>query len=186
MYYKYKAKPSWQIIDGKMIYVDSLMEATIIQRLILAGFSKKWRRTFSGLAFGRSYYTPDIELCVLHDSMNRRALVEFKPNKPSDFPAKRRLAMLAASRYYGDALCMLYVERSKQWYILEPGGKLSRTEPPTPGGVSIINLPKPRISIPIILTYGQVYRSRPLAAMGTITANGLQFGMNIVFGFKKR
>jgi hypothetical protein len=45
MYYRFKAKPSWQIIDGKMVYLDSAMEAIIIQRLLLAGFSKKWRRT---------------------------------------------------------------------------------------------------------------------------------------------
>ena len=169
-----------------MVYLDSAMEATIIQRLLVAGFSKKWRRTFSGLAFGRSHYSPDIELCVLHDSMNRRALVEFKPNKPSDFPLKRRIAMLTASRYYKDALCMLYIERSRQWYILEPNGKLLRSEPPTPGGIGITDLPKPRISVPIILTYGRIYRSRPLAAMGVITAHGLEFGINAIFGFKRR
>lgn len=186
MYYRLKAKPSWQVIDGKMVYLDSIMEAKIIQRLVVAGFSKKWRRTFSGLAFGRSHYTPDIELCVLHDSMNRRALVEFKPNKPSDFPLKRRLAMIASSRYYSDALCMLYIERSKQWYMIEPGGNLLRTEPPTPGGITINELPTPRISVPVILTYGRIYRSRPLAAIGTLTAHGLEFGINVAFGFKKR
>lgn len=185
MYYRFRAKPSWQIIDGKMIYADSAMEAVIIQRLVLGGFSKKWRRTFSGLAFGRSHYTPDIELCVLHDSMNRRVLVEFKPNKPGDFPLKRRLAMLASSRYYGDALCMLYVERSKQWYMVEPDGKLLRTEQPVPGGIPINNLPKPRISVPVVLTYGQIYRSRPLAAISTLIAHGLEFGVNVVFGSKR-
>lgn len=186
MYYRLKSKPSWQIIDGKMVYLDSIMEEKIIQRLVLAGFSKKWRRTLSGLAFGRSHYTPDVELCVLHDSMNRRALVEFKPDKPGDFPLRRRLAMIASSRYYSDALCMLYIERSKQWYMLESGAKLLKIESPTPGGITINELPKPRISVPVILTYGRIYRSRPLAAIGTITAHGLEFGINVAFGFRKR
>ncbi|HEY8992432.1 MAG TPA: hypothetical protein VIM37_01120 [Candidatus Microsaccharimonas sp.] len=186
MYYRLRGKPTWQIIDGKMVYLDSLMEARIIKRLIQAGFSKKWRRTFTGLAFGRSHYTPDIELSVLHDSMNRRALVEFKPNQPGDFPLKRRLAMMASSRYYRDALCLLYIERSRQWYLLEPGGKLQKIHPPTPGGVTINELPKPIIFIPVLLMYGRIYRSRPLTALCTITAHGLEFGINAAFGLKKR
>ncbi|MNY76539.1 hypothetical protein D3C86_2161560 [compost metagenome] len=70
--------------------------------------------------------------------------------------------------------------------MIEPGGKLMKVEPPTPGGITINELPKPRISVPVILTYGRIYRSRPLAAIGTITAHGLEFGINVAFGLRKR
>jgi hypothetical protein len=184
--YQRKAKPSWQVIDGKMIYLDSMMEAKIINRLIKSGFSKKWRRTLSGLASGSSHYTPDIELSINHDGMNRRAIVEFKPNNTAEFTIDRRAAMLASSRYYKDALCLLYIERTKQWYLIEPTLQLQKIPSPTPGGVEIGILSRPRLSVPVLLTYGRIYRSRPLAAIGTITAHGLEFGVSSLFGHNKR
>ncbi len=181
-----KAKPSWQIIDGKMIYVDSVMEATIIRRLVKDGFSKKWRRTFSGVAVGSSHYRPDAELSILHDNMNRRAIVEFKPRSEKEFRLDRRKAMLDSSKYYKDALCMLYIETGRKWYFIEPGGTLQPTTQPLPGGVPIIKLGQPKVAIPVVLLYGQIYRSRPLAAIGTITAHTLEFGVNTIFGKAKR
>jgi hypothetical protein len=185
MYYQ-KAKPSWQIIDGKMIYVDSAMENRVIRQLISDGFSKKWRRTFSGIATGSSHYRPDIELCILHDSMNRRAVVELKSKSASEFKQDRRMAMLAASKYYGDAVCMLYVEQGRKWYFLELDGSLQPTGHPMPGGVEISKLRRPRVSVPVLLIHGQVYRSRLLAAIGILTAHGLEFGIKTFFGTPKK
>ena len=184
--YRQKAKRSWQIIDNKMISLDSMMEAKIIKGLVKDGFSKKWRRTLSGLASGSSHYTPDVELSIIHDGMNRRAIVEFKPNSATEFPLDRRAAMLASSRYYKDALCMLYVSRLKQWYLIEPTLQLQKTPQPLPGGVEIRMLPSPKLTVPVLLTYGRVYRSRPFAAIGTITAHGLEFGINTLFHTKHR
>lgn len=173
--YRQKAKSGYRLIDDKMIRVDSQMEGDIIELLVARGFAGKWRRMRRGIAFGWHRYTPDVELCVLHDSMNRRALVEFKAFSATEFTADRRRAMLAVSRFYGDAICLLYVFSSKRWYIIEPGGGLSPTSQPTPGGVLIDELPKPRLMIPVWSRYGRSYLTRPNTLLLKKTADGLEF-----------
>lgn len=162
------------------------MEAKIIQRLIDHGFSGKWRRPRAGLAYGFSSYTPDVELCILHDSMNRRALVEFKPVSASEFTTKRRRAMLGAAKFYRDALCMLYVEKTRQWYILEPHGELTKASEPTPGGIPIDQLPKPKLAIPIYNAYGRRYVTRPVTYLAKTTADGLEFLVKTFFYSSKK
>lgn len=162
------------------------MEATIIRRLVSRGFSGKWRRPRAGLAYGFSNYTPDVELCILHDSMNRRALVEFKAFSVSEFEPRRRRAMLGAAKFYSDTLCMLYTEKNGQWYIIEPRGELSKTSEPTPGGISIDQLPRPRLSIPIYNAYGRRYVTRPVVFMAKTTADGLEFFVKTFFYSAKK
>ena len=173
--YRSRAKPGWHIIDEKMIRTDSIMEATIIQRLANHGFSRKWRRMRRGIAFGMFRYTPDVELCILHDSMNRRALVEFKAFSALEFTMDRRKAMLAISHFYHDSLCYLYVEQTRQWFMIERDGTLLKTSEPTPGGVSIDQLPKPKIMIPVWNAYGRSYITRPSTLLLKKTADGLEF-----------
>ena len=93
----------------------------------------------------------------------------------AEFTIDRRKAMLVVSRFYGDAVCMLYVASGKKWYLIEPGGKLSPTPPPAPGGVSIDELPKPRLMIPVWNKYGRSYSTRPRKLLLKKTADGLEF-----------
>lgn len=158
-----------------MIHTDSTMESTIIQQLVKGGFAGRWRRHRRGLAYGFSTYTPDVELCILHDSMNRRALIEFKPFSATEFTMKRRRAMLAVAHFYYDALCLLYVHKTQQWYLIERDGSLLPTTQPTPGGVTIDQLPKPRFYIPIWNRYGRSYFTRPSTLIAKKTADGLDF-----------
>jgi len=173
--YRKQAKPGWHIIDDKMIRTDSQMEAKIIQRLVDHGFAGKWRRMRRGIAFGTSRSTPDLELCVLHDGMNRRALVELKAFSATEFTSKDRERMKAASKFYGDAICLLFIEQAKQWYFIEPHGSLTKTVEPTPGGVVIDMLPSPKIQIPIWNRYGRSYLTRPSTLIMKKTADGLEF-----------
>jgi len=170
-----QAKPGWHLIDDKMIHTDSVMEANVIQNLAGNGFSGKWRRLRRGIAYGWHSYTPDVELSILHDSMNRRALVEFKAFNASEFTIDRRHAMLAVSKFYGDALCFLYIAQTKTWYLIEHDGELLKTTIPTPGGVLINSLPKPRLTIPIWNRYGRGYLTRPSTLLLKKTADGLEF-----------
>ena len=151
------------------------MEAEIIQYLIKNGFSNLWRRTRKGVAFGWSRYTPDVELSILHDGMNRRALVEFKPNNASEFPIDRRIAMLTSRHFYPDALCYLYVHRTNRWYLVEPQGKLVGTTMPVPGGVSIDKLARPKMAVPIMNSYGRSYWVRPHHILLKKAADVLEF-----------
>lgn len=114
------AKRGYYLVDDKIVYCDSESESKFLNRLVREGFSGKWRRLRGGLAYGLAHYSPDAELCILHDSMNRRALVEYKPNHVSEFDIRSRRRMLAASRYYRDAPCFLYVEKGRQWHLIEP------------------------------------------------------------------
>lgn len=173
--YRQKAKPGYRLIEDKMVRLDSQMEGDIIEDLIVHGFSGKWRRMRRGIAYGWHRYTPDAELCVLHDSMNRRALVEFKAFSATEFTKDRRHAMLAVSRFYGDALCFLYVSKMNQWYLVERNGELLKTTLPTPGGVSINELPKPQLMIPVWNSYGRSYFTRPSTLLLQKTTDGLEF-----------
>jgi hypothetical protein len=175
MQQRMRAKPGWHIIDDKMVRTDSEMEARIIGRLVKHGFSGKWRRMRRGIAFGVSRSTPDLELCILHDGMNRRALVELKAFSATEFTRKDRERMRAASKFYGDAVCLLYIEKIRQWYFIEPQGGLVKTAEPTPGGVSITQLPTPKIQIPVWNRYGRSYFTRPSTLVIKKTADGLEF-----------
>lgn len=174
-------KPGYHVIDAKKIRTDSMMEAMIIKRLVNHGFSNKWRRLRGGLAFGFSHYSPDVELCILHDSMNRRALVEFKAFSANEFSEKDRRRMLAASHFYHDALCFLYLEKTKQWYLIDRDTSLLKTTEPTPGGVNIDQLPQPKLMIPIYNRYGRRYWTRPHIYFAKKTADGLQFIVKTFF-----
>lgn len=180
------AKSGYHIIDSRRIRTDSQMEATIIKRLVDHGFAGKWRRPRGGLAFGFSHYTPDVELCILHDSMNRRALVEFKAFSATEFSIKSRRRMLAAAKFYRDALCFLYIEKTKQWYLIEHDGSLLKTTEPTPGGVSIAQLPRPKLMIPVYNRYGRRYWTRPSTLITKKTADGLEFVVKAFFYSPRR
>jgi hypothetical protein len=157
------------------------MEATIIERLVSHGFTGRWRRLRRGLAFGFSSYTPDVELSILHDSMNRRALVEFKAFSAREFTMSRRRAMLGAAHFYNDALCLLYIEATQRWYLIEKDGSLLLTSEPTPGGVLISQLPNPRMRIPVWNRYGRSYFTRPSTLIMKKTADGLEFLVKTFF-----
>lgn len=186
MYRRKQAKPGWHIIDEKMIRVDSQMEAKIIQRLVRNGFAGKWRRLRRGIAFGYSRSTPDLELCVLHDGMNRRALVELKAFSITEFTTKDRERMRASSRFYSDAICLLYVEQTKQWYFIEPAGALTKMTEPFPGGITIDKLPSPKIKIPVWNRYGRSYFIRPSTLIIKKTTDGLEFVVHSFFRSAKR
>lgn len=158
-----------------MIHTDSDMEAAIITWLVGHGFAGKWRRMRYGLAYGWYRYTPDVELSILHDSMNRRALVEFKAFSASEFTMDRRRAMLAVSRFYSDALCYLYIHKTDRWYLIERNGDLLATSLPTSSGIPIDNLPKPKLMIPVWNRYGRGYVTRPSTLLLKKTADGLEF-----------
>lgn len=169
-----------------MIRVDSQMEAKIIKRLVNHGFANKWRRMRRGIAFGRSQSTPDLELCILHDEMNRRALVELKAFSATEFTVKDRERMKAASKFYGDAICFLFIEQTKRWYFIEPHGGLTKTSEPIPGGITIDKLPSPRIQIPVWNRYGRSYFTRPSTLIMKKTADGLEFIVRSFFYSPKR
>ena len=184
--YRRQAKPGWHIIDDKMIRTDSQMEAMIIQRLVDHGFAGKWRRMRRGIAFGTSRSTPDLELCILHDGMNRRALVELKAFSVTEFTIKDRERMRAASKFYGDAVCFLYIEQTKQWYFIEPYGSLTKTGEPLPGGIPITGIPSPKLRIPIWNRYGRSYFTRPSTLVMKKTADGLEFIVRSFFYSPKK
>lgn len=157
------------------------MEAEFIKELVDSGFSGKWRRSRFGLGYGFARYTPDLELSILHDGMNRHALVEFKPVSATEFKRARRRAMLAASRFYKDSVCLLYVKKTGKWFQLEPGGGLHEFAPPIPGGVSIEKLSRPRFAIPIMNRYGKAYFVRPGNFILKKTADGAEAFLKAFF-----
>lgn len=152
---------SKHLIDRKTVWTDSNMEAEFINKLVTEGFSGLWRRSRFGIGYGAARYTPDLELSIHHDNMNRRALVEFKPNSVRDFPIERRRAMLTASHFYKDSICLLYVKKIDMWFQVEPDGKLHEFGTPQPGGLPLKKLSRPRIAFPIINPYGRAYFVRP-------------------------
>lgn len=176
-----KAKPGYHAVDNKHIRTDSVMELTIIKRLVAHGFTGKWRRPRGGIAFGFAHYTPDVELCILHDSMNRRALVEFKAFSATEFSKKDRRRMLASAKFYHDVLCFLYVEKTSQWYLIDRNLSLLKTTEPTPGGVTIDKLPRPKMMIPVYNRYGRRYWTRPHVFLAKKTADGLEFIVKTFF-----
>jgi hypothetical protein len=181
--FRRKAISGFHVIEGKFVHTDSLMEAKIIQRLVRHGFSgHKWRRYRFGITASVFRYTPDVHLSILHDNINRRALVEFKPNATIEFSKKARLRMLASAHFFKDALCFLYIEKTKQWYLIERGGKLLRTSEPTPGIVPVAKLPRPRTMIPVVGAYGRVYWERPGMFLLRKTGDGIQFVVEEIFG----
>jgi hypothetical protein len=181
-----RGKSGWHLIEDKMIHTDSIMEKNLIQQLVSKGFSGRWRRTRRGIALGYFRYTPDVELSILHDGMNRRAIVEFKPNSVAEFPKYRRRAMRASSRFYGDAVCLLYVAKAGCWYFVEPKGLLQKTFEPTPGGITIDQLPKPKFAMPIMNRYGRSYWARPHHVFLKKTADGLELIVKEAFGRKSK
>lgn len=180
------ARPGFRKIDGHWIYTDSAMEARIIERLVKDGFSQRWHRYGFGIATSVFRYTPDVHLSILHDGMDRRALVEFKPLSVTQFKKKDRLRMLAAAKFFKDALCFLYIEKTKQWYIIEPGGLLVQTAQPIPGFLPVSELPRPRIMIPVYNRYGRMYWERPGMFMARKMADGIGFMIREVFGTPKK
>lgn len=180
--YPTNSKPGKHTIESKTIWVDSQMEARIIRRLVKRGFSNRWHRYRFGIATSLFRYTPDVHLSILHDSINRRALVEFKPFSTKQFKEKDRMRMLAAAKFFKDALCFLYIEKTKQWYLIEPNGSLVKTTQPTPGITPIAQLPRPRIMIPTYNRYGRMYWERPGIFMLRKTADGLGFMIKEMFG----
>ena len=187
--YRYRGVRKKHLIDRKYLWTDSIMEAEFIKELVDNGFSGKWRRSRFGLGAGFARYTPDVELSILHDGMNRHALVEFKSTSAAEFTPKRRRAMLAVSKFYIDSICLLYVERTKTWFQVEPHGKLHKFDPPTPGGLPIDQLSRPKIAIPIMNGYGRAYFVRPGNFVLKKTADGMEFFVKAFFAspkYKKR
>lgn len=173
-------------IEDKTFWVDSDMEEVFIRRLVKNGFSGKWRRSRFGLGVGFARYTPDLELSILDtDGMNRHALVEFKPVSATQFKPWRRTAMLVVSRFYKDSICLLYVEKTKTWFQIEPHGKLHKYHVPTPGGLPVHELSRPKFAIPIMNQYGKAYFVRPGNFVMKKTADGLEFFVHAFFASPK-
>jgi len=177
------AKPGWHKIENKWTHTDSLMEATIIKRLVAHGFDNgRWHRYRFGINKNLFRYTPDVHLSILHNDMSRRALIEFKPRTTAEFKKKDRLRMVAASKFYRDALCFLYIEKTKQWYIIEPTGKLFRVNEPKPGFVPVSKLPRPRFLIPYYHpSIGRVYWENPGKLILRKTMDGVGYAFSEVF-----
>lgn len=186
-YFKLKqSKRGFYKIEDRWVHFDSQMESTIVKRLIKHGFTHgRWHRYGLGIASSMFRYTPDVHLSILHDGMNRRALVEFKPISTTRFNKKARLRMIASSHFYKDALCFLYIEKTKQWYLIERNGLLLRTEEPAPGIVPVSELPRPRVMIPIVGAHGRIYWERPGMFVLRKTGDGIGFIMGEVFGRAK-
>jgi uncharacterized protein YchJ len=187
IYSKYPARKGFRRIENRWVYTDSEMEARIIRRLVTHGFSGRWHRYGFGISASLFRYTPDVHLSIMHDSMIRRALVEFKPVSAGQFSKKQRLRMLSASKFFKDALCMLYVERTKQWYFIEADGELQKTTEPTPGTIPIARLPRPRLMVP---TYnpitGRMYWERPGMFILRKTLDGVGYVARELTGRRKR
>ncbi len=179
-----RALAGFHKIADRWVYTDSLMEAAIIKRLEANGFHDKWHRYQLGVGVGIFRYTPDVHLSVLHDNVNRRALVELKPFSASDFKKKDRLRMLAAAKFYKDAICLLYVEKKKQWYFIEIDGSLTKTECPLPGILTMKELPRPRFMVPVMNRYGRLYWERPGMFVLRKVGDGIGFMVQEVFGTK--
>jgi len=94
--------------------------------------------------------------------------------------------MLASAHFFKDALCFLYIERTRQWYLIEQDGKLLKTNEPVPGVVSVSKLPRPRVMMPVIGPYGRIYWERPGMFLLRKTSDGIQFVVKEVFGQPKR
>lgn len=176
------SKRGYRKIEEEYVYTDSEMEATIIRRLVRHGFSNRWHRYRRGIAIGIFRYTPDVHLSILHDGMTRRALVEFKPLSTAQFSMKDRRRMLAAAKFFKDALCFLYIEKTHQWYLVEINGSLLKTSEPLPGSVPVRELPRPRIMIPIYSRHGRVYWERPGMFLARKTSDSIGFIIQEVFG----
>lgn len=182
--YTSTAKPGWREIDGQRVYTDSLAEATFIKRLVKDGFSGKWRRTRTGIESGHSRYTPDVELSIDVDGKSYRALVEYKSQSATEFTMRDRRRFSGITKHYPNALPYLYVCKTKQWYLINPNGKLTRTNQPIPGMILIDALPKPAYTIPVFNRYARIYQIRPLNYWAKIFANMLEFGVQAIFAKK--
>lgn len=183
--HKSTAKPGWHEIDGQRVHTDSLAEAAFIKRLVNDGFSKKWRRTCTGIRSGRAHYTPDLELSIDAKGQPRRGLVEYKSQSATELTMKDRRRFNGIVKYYSNALPFLYVHKTKQWYLINPDGKLTKTSQPIPGTLLIDELSKPVFTIPTFNRYARVYQVRPLNFIANLIADGLESGVNIIFGMNK-
>ena len=187
LYGKYPSKRGFRKIENRWVYTDSEMEARIIRRLVKHGFSNMWHRYGFGISASLFRYTPDVHLSILHDNMIRRALVEFKPVSVSQFSKKKRLRMISASKFFKDALCFLYIEKTKQWYLIEANGELQKTSEPTPGTIPVKQLPRPRLIIPIYsVKTGRIYWERPGMFMLRKTLDGVGYVASELTGRRRR
>lgn len=118
--------------------------------------------------------------------MNRRALVELKALSATQFTKRDRGHMRAAAKFYGDAVCLLYVKKPNAWYFLEPHSGLTKIAPPIPGGIGIDQLPQPKLRIPVWYRYGRSYFTRPSTLVIKKTADGLDFIVKSFFYSPRR
>jgi len=183
--YHVKSKPGSHYIDHQWVHTDSLMEAVIITQLVENGFSLKWRRSKRGISFGYARYTPDVELCVDYQGHSVRAIVEFKAQSATEFTKKSRLRMLTSMRYYSRAIPLLFVYSTKQWYEIGKDTNLIAILPPKPGLLNISQLSRPRIFVPVSTTFGHSYSALPTPLLMSKMADGLEFGVHLMFGSPK-
>lgn len=182
------AKPGWHVIDGQRVYTDSLTEARVIKRLVNKhGFSGKWSRPRTGIEFGSSRYTPDLELSVDIGSISYRGLVEIKATSATQFTMRDRERACTAAHFYTNAILLLYIDKTNRWYHIDPASKYAVSCPvPIPARSSLSSYSRPSFAIPTLNRFARPYRSKPSAKAATIIANGLEFGVRAFFGPGKK
>lgn len=142
MKYRIQARPETLIINGKKVHVDSQNEKKLIEWFESNGFSGLWRRSEIGAVVGKSRYTNDFELSVLHDGVTKRAIVEAKPYKSALTPSIVKRMQGIASFYKTD-LFLLFSRRDNSWHRIDLAtGTLIKYDTPLPGLKPLSKLPR--------------------------------------------
>jgi hypothetical protein len=140
MRYLAKGKRHTIQLGNMTIKVDSLLEGRVLTWLHEHGFT--FERGKTGVSRGDKRYTQDIWLSVEHGGLTHKAMIEIKPKK-SFFTKYIYRRMIAAGKRYTD-LFLLYADKEKQWYIINPKKyELTKLDKLVPGKIPINKLYKP-------------------------------------------
>lgn len=169
------------VINGKVYWVDSHLEARMLTWLENNGFSGRWRRPEKGLNSGRWNYTPDIELFIQHEHQMHLALVEIKPvlhHHRYGFSKHIFERMRKVARVYFATMLLLYVEEDKTWYrINHKTGELTVFGVPIPAEETIDRAYKP-LTVGARKIFHHEYKQRfdwyMFKAFAIVVADGLE------------
>ena len=112
-----------------------------------------------GSVAGKSRYTNDFELSVLHNGRSQRAIIEAKPYK-SKLTTDIARRMRETANFYRTDLFLLFVRDKNKWYRIDhKTGELREYGTPVPGTVPLSKLPK-ALSLTAEKRGGKYYQRR--------------------------
>lgn len=158
--YTIMSKKGQFVINHKTYNVDSRLEEKVIRRLILEGYSECLNKPVYGLKVNNFKYTPDLQLDLIYQDEVRVGLVEIKPNL-SDFTKDISHRMRAVANIYNNTLLLLYIDRGRCWYEINPlSGSLTKIKLPKAANSSNISYQSQSLLFKSIILRGKCYKIR--------------------------